>query len=73
MLLKELATNMMAIRQEWRQHNYIDHNSHINRPQFTNKEGKKVFTRKWSKRSTRWHDVPMPSPKTYPYAAGNDY
>ena len=45
---------------------YIDHNSHLDRPQLMTKDGKLVFTRKWSKRSARWHDVPVP----YPYAAG---
>ena len=49
---------------------YIDHNSHLDRPQLTTKDGKLVFTRKWNKRSARWHDVPVPTPKTYPYAAG---
>ena len=46
---------------------YIDHNSHLDRPQMTTKDGWKVFSRKWSKRSARWHDVPVPSPKTYTY------
>ena len=49
---------------------YIDYNSHSNQSQMTTKDGKKVFTRKWSKRSTRWVDVPVPAPKQYPYAAG---
>ena len=49
---------------------YIDHNSHIGREQMITKDGKKVYTRKWSKRSKRWLDVPIPSPKSYPYSAG---
>ena len=49
---------------------YIDHNSHLGRQQLTTKDGKKVYSRKWSKRSARWHDVPVKTPKTYPYAPG---
>ena len=48
---------------------YIDHNSHLDREQITTKEGK-VLSRKWSKRSAQWHDVPVPSPKSYLYLAG---
>ena len=43
---------------------YIDYNSHLDREQMTT-DGKKVFSRKWSKRSSRWHDVPVPCPKTF--------
>ena len=49
---------------------YLDHNEHLNRPQLTNKSGNPVFTRRWGKRTSQWHAVPVPVPKQYPYVAG---
>ena len=49
---------------------YLDHNSHLNCPILKNKDGLEVYTRKWGKRSARWHMVPVPAPKKYEYIPG---
>ena len=46
---------------------YLDHNHHLGRPQLVAKNGKPVFTKKWGKRTSRWHVVPIPAAKTYSY------
>ena len=49
---------------------YLDHNNHLNHPTLKNKDGHEVYTRKWGKRSARWHMVPVPIPKKYDYIPG---
>ena len=49
---------------------YLDHNHHLGRAQLHTQDGRPVFTRKWSKRSSRWTLVSVPVPKTYSYIPG---
>ena len=46
---------------------YLDHNHHLGRSQLLTKDVKPVFTRKWGRRTARWHVVPIPVIKTYSY------
>ena len=48
----------------------LDHNTQCNRPQLQRKDGTLVFSCKWSKRSGRWHAVPVYSKKKYEYVPG---
>ena len=52
---------------------FIDHNSHLSRQQLKTKDGKPVYTRKWGRRTSQWHVVPIPVPKTYSYVPGMLY
>ena len=46
---------------------FIDHNYHLDRQQLTTQDGKPVYTRKWGRRTSQWHVVPIPVSKTYSY------
>ena len=49
---------------------FLDHNHHLARPQLVTKNGEMVYTRKWGKRTSKWHIVPVPVTKIYSYMPG---
>ena len=65
--LRSLANDAYVARVELA---YLDHNHHLGRAQLHTKDGNPVYTRKWSKRSSRWNLVSIPVPKTYSYVPG---